>query len=59
VNNKKKITVQEFCEQLRRDSVKFEHNVVCINKKDLLVHSTQEEWWEIYLKWAELGAHNV
>jgi hypothetical protein len=51
------VKIDEFCELLKRYSIKFEHHHVCILKEDLNDEKVFLEWLHMYDKY--LLEHSV
>lgn len=45
--------IEEFCHFIKRYSIKFEYDVVCVKKEDINEEKTKDEWKEefiVYIK---------
>jgi len=45
------LTIQEFCDRMRRYLVSFEHYVVVIKKNDLNERRGAKEWFSLLVEW--------
>jgi len=48
-----RVKIEEFCHFIKRYSIKFEYDVVCVKKEDINEEKTKDEWKEefiVYIK---------